>query len=72
MSRVGKEILAMTLVVIVSLVGFGLFGYFVSRASCFTAWERSGMKYDYKLFGGCIIQLKDGTWLPAKNYREVP
>ena len=40
--------------------------------ACRSKWEHSGFKSDYGFFKGCVIQLEDGTWIPADNYREMP
>lgn len=52
----------------------GLFGlaYVGERIACGEKWEQSGFKSDFGFFKGCVIQLEDGTWIPADNYREVP
>lgn len=39
--------------------------------SCTATWEASGMKVQWGILKGCQIQQKDGTWIPAYNYRAV-
>lgn len=45
--------------------------FFVESASCHSQWENSGMRVSYGIMKGCTVQQKDGTWIPAKNYRSV-
>lgn len=47
-------------------------GNYLATVSCRAQWENSGFKSDYGFFSGCLIQLEDGTWIPAENYREIP
>lgn len=43
----------------------------VSSEQCESQWGKSGMTYEYGLIQGCMIKRNDGTWIPAKSYREV-
>jgi hypothetical protein len=43
----------------------------VEHIKCDNEWNDSGFQSDYKVFQGCKIKLKDGRWIPAKNYREL-
>lgn len=45
--------------------------FLAARAACDRQWEGSGMKSEYRILQGCRIQLKDGRWIPADNYREI-
>lgn len=38
---------------------------------CHRQWERSGFNHEWNLMGGCVVQRKDGTWLPAKAFVYV-
>jgi hypothetical protein len=38
---------------------------------CTSQWADSGMAHYWRPLSGCMIQRKDGTWIPAKTYREV-
>ena len=38
---------------------------------CRSRWADSGVKSDYRLPGGCMVQRKDGTWWPEKTIRDV-
>lgn len=46
--------------------------YFLSDLNCQKSWKLSGFKSDYALFQGCVVEVKPGVWIPAKNVREVP
>lgn len=41
------------------------------NAQCEAVWERSGMQYEWGILQGCMIQRKDGTWIPATMLRET-
>ena len=43
----------------------------VSSEQCERQWKKSGMVSEYGLIQGCMIKRNDGTWIPAKSYREV-
>jgi hypothetical protein len=58
-------ILAMLLLLLFVLVNWA------NSVSCHRQWQHSGMKSSYSVMGGCVIQLPDGTWLPADNYRDI-
>lgn len=38
---------------------------------CHSRWADSGIKSDYRLPSGCMVQRKDGTWWPEKAIRDV-
>lgn len=38
---------------------------------CPKKWERSGMKAEFFFGSGCLVQRKDGTWVPEKVLRDV-
>lgn len=38
---------------------------------CKNRWAESGYKSQYQIFGGCMIQTKEGRWLPEKALRDV-
>ena len=39
--------------------------------SCHATWDHSGYGVRYSAIGGCQIQLKDGSWIPAAALRGV-
>lgn len=43
----------------------------VEITKCHAKWGRSGMRAEWTLFAGCLVQTQDGTWIPATNYREM-
>lgn len=55
--------------VVIALLVLGI--YWGKKYQCERLWEGSGMKSEYRAFQGCRIQLKDGRWIPAANYREL-
>lgn len=66
------EEIVITLVV-GSILLAGAFGgaYWLMSTKCENQWARSGMKSEYAMLQGCMVQRKDGTWIPASSYREV-
>ena len=36
-----------------------------AESSCYAAWNKSEMKVDYSMMGGCLIQLPNGKWIPT-------
>lgn len=38
---------------------------------CQRQWAHSGLKSDWGLLQGCIVQRKDGTWVPASSIRDM-
>jgi hypothetical protein len=49
---------------------FLLFAY-LSSVECKQKWEYSGMKSDFGVMKGCVVQRKDGTWIPDSTFREI-
>jgi len=45
---------------------------FISAYICKTKWQDSGFECRWALFTGCQIKTKEGRWIPAESYREVP
>ena len=45
--------------------------YVIDSKTCVSKWQHSGMKSEFGLFKGCMVQQKDGTWIPADNYRTL-
>lgn len=37
---------------------------------CEARWKDSGMKAEYRVDAGCMVQKPDGRWLPARAIRE--
>ena len=37
---------------------------------CRERWNKSGFPYQYGTYSGCLIQLENGNWIPAANYRR--
>ena len=44
---------------------------YFNTAICESRWSGSGFNTQYTHYGGCRIQLEDGRWIPANNYREI-
>lgn len=68
------DTLATLIVVAIALaimVAFFAISFALSRAKCDSQWKRSGHAAEWSVLQGCIVQRKDGTWIPAENMREV-
>lgn len=57
-------LVAVVVGIIVGIIGLEAYG-------CRSRWADSGVKSDYRLPGGCMVQRKDGTWWPEKAIRDV-
>ena len=52
------------------IAGLGWASYAVSAAACSSQWE-GAFPSEFRFFGGCMIEVAPGKWIPADNYREV-
>ena len=59
------------LFIIVFLGAIFYAGNLLGAASCRERWERSGLRHDHSFLGGCMVQRKDGTWVPSSTIREL-
>lgn len=57
-------LLAAVALIILGVIGLEAYG-------CRSRWSESGVKSDYRLPGGCMVQRKDGTWWPEAAIRDV-
>lgn len=57
---------ALAIVGAMTLLGAGF-----NAVKCNGAWADSGMKSRYQFGAGCLVQRKDGTWVPAGAIREL-
>lgn len=57
-------LLAAMALIILGVIGLEAYG-------CRSRWSESGVRSDYRLPGGCMVQRKDGTWWPEKAIRDV-
>lgn len=39
--------------------------------SCHARWDHSGLPVQHSFFSGCMVQRKDGTWVPSSTIREL-
>lgn len=52
------------------LASAGAFAWFAS-AQCTSRWERSGLRSDWGPIQGCMVERRDGTWVPDESIREL-
>jgi hypothetical protein len=43
----------------------------LKSVECHSRWDGSGMKTEWNFIGGCKVQRKDGTWVPASAVRDL-
>lgn len=48
-----------------------LFAAWYDSSKCHSQFERSGMEVEWRLIGGCLVKLPDGTWIPGDQYRVI-
>ena len=41
------------------------------NAACQSHWERSGLRAEWGVIQGCMVQRADGTWVPAGAIRGI-
>jgi len=68
MKNEGFAEIAVAVFVIASLLGFG---YWLESYRCNAQWGDSGLGVKYRIFSGCMLKRGNGTWIPAKSYREM-
>ena len=39
--------------------------------TCEKAWSKSGMVAEWQFSSGCMLQLPNKTWVPAKSWRTM-
>jgi hypothetical protein len=63
------EVILVALLVLVVFVAMvvGLV-YCIEPPSCDSRTEDIGMDHRWSFWGGCQVNLSDGTWIPLKNY----
>ena len=66
-----KSFVAVCVLAILLTVCFCALIFWGMSVQCDRQWSRSGMQNEYDLVSGCMVQLKDKTWIPADKYREV-
>jgi hypothetical protein len=60
---------ALMILIVLAIGGAGLV---TNYYKCHARWDRSGMiAVEYGPLQGCMIQRKDGTWMPANTIRDV-
>ena len=64
---------AIYFVLLIVLVFAGVFvgANKMGERSCHARWDRSGLLVQYSFFSGCMVQRKDGTWVPSSTIREL-
>lgn len=48
-----------------------IFAWHYESAQCQGQWARSGMRAEYSRLEGCMVQRRDGTWVPASAVRSL-
>lgn len=50
------------------VIGLGMWGDYYA---CHSRWERAGYKCEWGPVQGCMLQRKDGSWIPADAIRDI-
>lgn len=65
-------------IALITISGFALFiGLLwgltlpIAMIGCHNAWKSSGMDYEYRSFGGCMIEVSEGKWIQENRFRAV-
>ena len=46
--------------------------WWVNRSTCHNRWDSAGFqKVEYRLLAGCMVQRKDGSWIPTSAVRDL-
>ena len=67
-----KEALTVGAIMAAIIGGILWLAFVANSMTCTAQWQESGMQARFQLFGGCMIQLPTGAWIPADAYREIP
>lgn len=59
-------VITLVLLIIVAVISVAWSSY-----QCGVKWEDSGMKSEYRIGAGCMVQRPDGKWLPASSLRDT-
>lgn len=70
-SKQRGELLLELVASIILLVVIGIISMAFASYQCSVHWENSGMKSEYRIGAGCMVQKPDGKWLPAKSLRDT-
>lgn len=63
---------AIEALIVLAIVGIFAAAIFVPVYTCPLKWADSGLRAEWRWFaGGCMVQRKDGTWIPEKAIRDV-
>ncbi len=60
------------LMIVLAIIGILAAVYLIQPYACAQSWKDSGLRAEWRWFaGGCMVQRKDGTWIPATAVRDV-
>ncbi len=62
----------LTVIVVLVVAGIAVFSFvgWLDAQSCHARWERSGLRSQWAPFSGCMVERRDGTWLPASAIKD--
>lgn len=60
------------LFVSVVLSGVAVTGYWWTSYKCESRWKLSGMRAEYNIVNGCMLEVAPGKVIPQDSYREIP
>lgn len=45
--------------------------FLTAPRTCYEFWAGSGMDSRWGFWSGCLIEVSEGEWIPAANYRDI-
>jgi prepilin-type N-terminal cleavage/methylation domain-containing protein len=57
--------------IVLAMIGIIVSVPITGQMRCSAQWERSGMKSEWGLFTGCLVEVEPGRWLPSERIREI-
>ena len=61
-------VLLMLVIPIIGCLGFGLFA---GHQECENASEIMDVTVQWRVFGGCFVEIDEGKWIPLSDYHYV-
>lgn len=55
----------------VAIAVLSIIAYCYESRKCDQQWQNSGMRSEYNLFSGCMLENRPGVWIPSQNYRDA-
>jgi hypothetical protein len=67
----GSFVMPLVAVLAVTLAAGLVAAIVMEPRSCLQRWERSGARAEWQFGPGCLVQLKDGSWVPERAVKGL-